>query len=167
MKAVLPPATNLLFSTLLMLSLSAISFPTVAASLQDPHNLCVLEQSDEVVELNFTTESIAIADAAELSPFTLHLLNDYLHAMEFTDHDLTLAEIHALFGRGGEQDYNELHFLTFTSKTNGEVLFEALSYPGDNPVGRFYDSKGELIGYNDDDSLSVIIQGQPRWCGDL
>ena len=121
----------------------------------------ISEDSDTL----FDTQEIDVVHAQSLSPFYLNLVNNYLVGYGYFKHSASLKEIQALFSKGGEEQYNDLYIFIRTFKKTGEAHIEVQSYPGDNPVGYVFDTKGALIGENGDDSYSFKTpQGDEYWC---
>ncbi|MEK2646435.1 hypothetical protein [Bdellovibrio sp. BCCA] len=155
----------ILFLSVLMLSKFALATTTPAHV-----ELCALEIAEEA-EAQFTEETIFdIRKTKTISAFHLSLINNYIAGYnQEPNKNLTLADLQKMFGKDGEESFNDLYIVKYTSKTTGQVYLEVRTYPGDNPVGTVYNSKtGEILAQNSDDSYELTLpNGGTFSCYDL
>lgn len=152
-----------LFLSVLMMS--KFAFAAAPANLE----LCALEITEEA-EVQFTEEKIFdVKEAKSISAFHLSLINAYYQAYnEDASKTLTFADLKKLFGKGGDESYNDLYIVKFTSKTSGKVYLEVRAYPGDNAVGTVFDAvTGQVVAQNGDDSYSIITANGSFSCYEL
>ncbi|QDK37678.1 hypothetical protein [Bdellovibrio sp. NC01] len=112
----------------------------------------------------FTAQDIDVKKVKSLSAYYLKLVNAYLMDYGYTTKPASLKEIQELFTTG-EESYNDLAIVIRTSVATGVTHIEVKSWPGDNPVGAFFDVNGKMIGHNDDDSISYFdAKGERVYC---
>ncbi|WP_374074850.1 hypothetical protein [Bdellovibrio bacteriovorus] len=144
----------ILFISVLMLSKFALA--ATPANIE----LCALEIPNESAADAPLTEEIIfdVKKAASISAFHLSLINKYYQAYnEDPKLTLTFAELKKLFGKGGEESYNDLYILKYVSKATGRTYLEVRAYPGDNAVGTVFDGiTGEVLAENGDGSFSLV-----------
>lgn len=113
---------------------------------------------------DFTEQNIDVQTVKSLSPFYLKLVNAYMMDYGYTTKPVSLKEIQELFTTG-EESYNDLSIVIRKSVATGVTTIEVKSWPGDNPVGAFFDVTGKMIGHNDDDSISYLdAKGERVYC---
>ncbi|MDG0818201.1 hypothetical protein [Bdellovibrio svalbardensis] len=149
---------NILATLLIVLSFNAAS-----AATQEPEFCKKMVSYEGEVDPFFNTVTIDIKKTRTLSPFYLKLVNEYLVGGGYLEKATSLKEIQATLK--ANEEYNDFYLKIRTSKATGEVHIEVLSYPGDNPVGTIYSPKtGAVIGHNNDDSYSHIVDGKEVYC---
>ncbi|QDK45680.1 hypothetical protein DOM22_11240 [Bdellovibrio sp. ZAP7] len=150
---------TMILSLALLISTNAFA----AADFSKKLELCALQTSDdpEAYEKAFSETFIYVNKATSLTDEQVRMINAHLIQVEYTTEPLTFAEIKALFTTG-EQQYNDLYFVTMKSKTTGAIFFEAKSYPGDNPYGVVFTATGDLAAYNQDDNIT-LVEGQATY----
>ena len=134
-----------------------------------PVELCQLE-AEEGSKVDYEeVESLDIREVKSLTDFQLNLVNQHLLEREYTSQALSFAEIKALFGKGGQEEYNDLAIITMKFNKTSKLYIEVKSYPGDNPYGLIFEAQtGKLVGMNGDDSIYLFTQsGDQVSCYDL
>ncbi|MGZ3782343.1 MAG: hypothetical protein ACXVCY_16955 [Pseudobdellovibrionaceae bacterium] len=160
--------------TMILLSLTVFSFVGSVAlaqnsnSLENLEELCLLEQPSE--NSNFFKEIVKIdlKTTDSISDFYLKLVNFHLIKEQYTDKQLSLNEVKALFSPTGEQGYNDLYITKFISKNSGNIYVEVKSYPGDNPYSLIFNGHtGDVVASNEDDSITLTTNKGTVNCLDI
>lgn len=143
-----------------VLFLSVFTLSNFAFATPANLELCALEIPNESAADAPLTEEILfdVKQAKSISDFHLSLINKYYQAYnEDANLTLTFADLKKLFGKGGEESYNDLYILKYVSKASGRVYLEVRAYPGDNAVGTvFHGTTGEVLAENGDGGYSLV-----------
>ncbi len=152
-----------IFVTLLMLTCMAEAKAKRQVTVEHAE-ICVFnnfdDDAEEVIAAHFKETQFNLKKAKTIDPLVLGMVNHYLSSDEDFKGPYTLKQIQKM--------YDELYVIVFDSKKTGRRYIEVRAYPGDNPVGVFYDAEtGERLANNEDSSYYLVTPEGEIYCGDI